>query len=425
MVGRVREHTKAFGCLAATALSILAAGCGSATLGPASPSADVAGSAAESCPETVMKTLGSVLGRVYHEGVESERTASARVMIEHSPALRSAIETSDATAARAAAKELVATGHLTNLLVRTPDGHPLVSVGGPALAPLTGTIEDATNGRPASYLTSVWADSGFAAEANGIAEGLLALRTADGKSVGGTVELPAGPLAAEGTLTHDGTVFQYTSFPARLYPTGPVTVYLLKPVSATEHLCGANSEATTVNTLKKVARLIYAAEKGGRTQVQAKRVQQDAALVQAVANDDPLATEAAVKALLHHHLVRLRVLDNSGRILADVGGPYVLAPVRAPLTLHGRRIGSIVLSIQDDEGYLRLAHRLAGLDVLMYMNPAHPKLVKNSLGPQPGPVPANGPYVYRGQSFQVFTLRAQAFPAGLLKIRVLVPIPYS
>jgi hypothetical protein len=58
----------------------------------------------------------------------------------------------------------------------------------------------------------------------------------------------------------------------------------------------------------------------------------------------------------------------------------------------------------------------------MYMSS---KLVKNSLGPSPGQVPASGSYQYRGHSFRVFTVHATAFPSGPLVIRVLVPIPYS
>jgi hypothetical protein len=102
----------------------------------------------------------------------------------------------------------------------------------------------------------------------------------------------------------------------------------------------------------------------------------------------------------------------------------VLAPVRAPLRMGARRIGSIVVSIQDDEGYKRLVDRLVGLKVLMYMDAAHPRLVKNSLGPNPGDVPAEGSYSYRGRSYRVFTVDATAFPSGRLTIRVLVPIPY-
>jgi hypothetical protein len=153
-------------------------------------------------------------------------------------------------------------------------------------------------------------------------------------------------------------------------------------------------------------------------------VQRDQALLHAVAARDPLATKAAIEALLTEHIVRLRV-SAPQKLLADVGGPFVLAPVSAALRLEGRAIGSFVLSIQDDEGYLRLTRRLAGLRVLMYTNAAHPQLVKNSLGPSPGTVPASGSYVYRGRSFRVFTVNARAFPSGPLTIRVLIPIPYS
>ncbi|MGO9763521.1 MAG: hypothetical protein ACLP1Q_19900 [Solirubrobacteraceae bacterium] len=62
------------------------------------------------------------------------------------------------------------------------------------------------------------------------------------------------------------------------------------------------------------------------------------------------------------------------------------------------------------------------------MNPED-ELVKDSLGPAPGPtlaaVPASGAYTYEGRSFRVFTVQAKAFPSGPLTIRVLVPIPYS
>ncbi|HEY1834132.1 MAG TPA: hypothetical protein VGG08_06830 [Solirubrobacteraceae bacterium] len=379
------------------------------------------GSTAESCPATVMKTLGSVLGRVYHEGVDSERTDSARYMIERSPALRLAVEHDDATAARKAIVELIATGHMTDVTVMR-EGHVVAAVGGPALAPLRGTLTNAAGQKIATYVASVWADTGFAAEANGVAEGTVALRQG-GKSIGGTLELPDEPLSSEGTLTRNGTTFQYTSFPAQAYPSGAaVTVYLLKRLELAEKACGQTSEDTTVNTLTQVANLIYQGETGARTLVQVKRVQHNAALLKAVSAKDPKATEAAIKTLLNHHIVRLRVNSVGSHLLSDVGGPYVLAPVTAPLQLHGREIGSFVLSIQDDEGYLRLARRLAGLKVLMFMDS---KLVKNSLGPNPGKTPIEGSFHYRGEQFRTFTLKAQAFPSGTLKIRVLVPIPYS
>ena len=70
-----------------------------------------------------------------------------------------------------------------------------------------------------------------------------------------------------------------------------------------------------------------------------------------------------------------------------------------------------MLSIQDDEGYLRLTRRLAGLYVLMYMGEA---LVKNSLGPVSGSVPEEGRFEYHGRKFRTSHLRRarQASPCS-------------
>jgi hypothetical protein len=424
MIERMKASKTALRLTALIALVALLAGCGSGLKG--STTADASEDAAvASCPESVMDTLGSVLGRVYREGISSERTASARHMIEGSSALRSAVEGGNSSAARAAARALLRTGHLTDLRVLRGKA-VLVDLGGPALAPLHGSIADASGKPIASYVTSVWADSGFSAEGSGVAEGFLALRAGE-RSIGGTLSLPAGALPREGTLTRRGVEYQYTSFAGQRYPSGsPVGIYLLKPLSAIEQLCGTSPPDTVVNTLKRVAELIYAGEAGPRTLVQIHRVQRNVALQRAVAARDPVATRAAVAALLHQHIVRLRV-SAAGRLLSDLGGPFVLAPVRAELHAGGRKIGSFVLSIQDDEGYLRLTGRLAGLRVLMYMRSPSgvPRLVKNSLGPAPGRVPASGSYTYRGQAFSVFTVNATAFPSGPLTIRVLVPMPYS
>ncbi len=415
-------------------LALLAAlaGCGSGLGSDGDARADASEAPAAACPQIVMATLGSVLQRVYREGISSERTASAAKMIERSAPLRQAIEAGDPRAATAAARELLATGHMTNLDVRAR-GRSLVSVGGPALAPLHGTIAGPGGKAIATYTTSVWADRGFSSEASGVAEGLVSLRAA-GKSIGGTLELPEGPVAPQGSLTRRGVAYQYTSFPASAYPSGnSVQVYLLKPLEAVEKLCGASPADTQIATLNRVAQLIYDGERGPRTLVQIRRVQRYAPLLTAVARRDPVATRAAVAALLHHHIVRLRVngapppKGGVGKLLTDDGGPFVLAPVHAELRLHGHTIGSFVLSIQDDEGYLRLTRRLAGLRVLMFMAGAgdKPRLVKNSLGPSPGRVPATGSYTYRGEAFRVFTVNAEAFPSGPLTIRVLVPQPYS
>jgi hypothetical protein len=403
----------------AASLALLAAlvGCGSGG-GPSAgaPRREVI---SMNCPETVLDTLKRVVRRVYREGLVSERTAVARLKIRQSLALRRAVEADDPKAAQAAVRALAATGKITNLRVSSAAGRLLADAGGPAIAPLRGVITDAGGRMLASYVASVWSDEGFIAESTGLAQSEIVLR-AGPRELAGSIRLPRGALTASGKLKRGPTTYQYTSFTARRYPSGPVRAYLLKPLSQTRRLCGASGEDTLVNTLSSVAHVIYRGEAGKRTQPQVRRVQRDPALLGAVARREPAVTRLAIIALLNQHIVRLRV-SAGGQLLSDVGGPFVLAPVQAPLELHGRRIGSFVLSIQDDEGYLRLAKRLAGLRVLMYMGT---RLVKNSLGPSPGRVPASGSYLYRGLTFRVITVNASAFPSGPLTIRALIPIPY-
>ena len=160
------------------------AGCGSGRGDPA-----LAGPP-KSCPATVLDTLSRVVRRIYHEGVASERTAVARHAIAASAQLRTAVEAGDPAAVRAAAQALVTGGRMTNLRVMR-GGTVLADVGGPALAPFSGTITGAGGTPIATYLTSVWSDEGFLAESEGVAEGRVALRVG-GRSVGGSQALPAG-----------------------------------------------------------------------------------------------------------------------------------------------------------------------------------------------------------------------------------------
>jgi hypothetical protein len=398
------------------AVSVALAGCGTGhEINSSLASSAVAD---PSCATTVLKALSRVAEHVYHQGVASERTAAAVHFVVASAPLRAAVERGDAAATRATAEALIANGRMTNLEVKR-GGRVLADVGPDALAPLHGTLTGAGGTPIGTFVTSVWTDEGFVAETSGITSGSVVLR-ANGRSIAGSLGLPPGALPTGGTLTQNGVLYQYTSFRAKTFPSGPLMVYLFRSISSTSPFCGRTIEDTVEKTLKHVATLIYDGEAGRRALVQVNRVQHDAALLRAVARRDPAATRQAVEGLLNQHIVRLRV-SAPGRLLADVGGPFVLAPVTAPLVVGGRTIGSIVLSIQDDEGYKRLANRLAGLDVLMYMGS---QLVKNSLGPMPGAVPTGGTYHYRGQAFRVFTLQVKAFPSGPLRIVVLIPIPY-
>jgi hypothetical protein len=410
------------------------AGCGSSSAGKPSGAArareatETAAQPPAGCPGTVMHALAEIAKHVYHEGISSERTRSAVKLITGSQALREAVERGDPAAVQASARSLIGTGRITNLRVLRGGGESsgeatgqvLADAGGGAVAPLRGAITGA-NGMPiATFITSVWSHEGIVAETNGIAQSSTVVR-AGGRTLAGSLALPPGELPPKGTLSVGGVSYRYSSIAAQSYPSGAARIYLFRPASAVRALCAGTPRATLVNTLAGVARVIYAGEGGSRAQTQVRRVQHDPALLRAVAARDPEATRLAIDNLLTEHIVRLRVSVN-GKLLRDVGGPYVLAPVSGALLSGGREIGTFALSIQDDEGYMRLLRRLAGLDVLMYMGPT---LVKNSLGPAPGAVPISGSYTYSGRRFEVFPVHASAFPSGPLLVMVLVPIPYS
>jgi hypothetical protein len=422
-VPRLTTGARAWKALALLTLVPLAlAGCGSSPKpsGSAHASAQQSAGVPGECAAIVMKTLGRVVERVYHEGVKSERTGSAVYEITSSLALREAIEAGDRSAANIAAEDIVHSGHLTNLLVLV-HGKRFADFGGLAVAPLRGTLLNASGHAIATYVASVWADEGFLAEVGGVISGHGALRQGS-RSLGDSFPLGSSSLPEQGTLTRVGVTYRYTSFPAEAFPSGAIRVYLLRALSTTADLCRASSEGTIVNVLHHVANLIYAAERGGAAARQVARVEANGPLLEAVGQRDPAATETAIRALLNQHVVRLRVLDAAGNLLSDVGGPDVLAPVHGTLHSHGHTIGSFVLSIQDDEGYEKLAKRLEGLDVLVYYKG---QIVKNSLGPVSfSEVPAHGSYSYHGRSFRVFTVRCTAFPSGPLVVRVLVPEPY-
>ncbi len=425
MISRVRKLASFSRALAVLALvgiaavAVIAIADGTFTGGEAGlqPSR---GSGPNACAATVLSTLGDVAARIYREGLQSERTIVAERQIRRSAALREAIEHGEPAAVRAAAQALVAAGHMTNLTV-VDGSRTLAEAGSPgALTPLHGTIIGAAGKPIASFLVSVWSDQGFIAETQGVAQSTTVVR-AGARTVAGSLELPSRALPLEGSITRGGVSYRYTSFPARAYPSGSVRIYLFRRLSSIDALCGRTEQDTLVNTLRQIATLIYIGEIGPRAEHEIRRVQGDREMLNAVAARNPAATKKAIDKVLNEHIVRLRV-SAGGRLLSDVGGPFVLGPRTAPLTLGGRTIGEFVLSIQDDAGYLKLTQRLAGLRVLMYMGP---RLVMNSIEPVPANVPAEGLITDAGRSYRVFTLNLRSFPGGPLRVVVFVPIPYA
>jgi hypothetical protein len=156
-----------------------------------------------------------------------------------------------------------------------------------------------------------------------------------------------------------------------------------------------------------------------------RQVESYAPLLRALAKDHRAGVKRAVTSLVysHTHIVRLRVIRGS-TVLADVGGPYVLAPLTGMLRLHGRRIGRYVLSVQDDVGYVKIETRFIGAPLVLRRGSSSRNVpVEGLVAPGPARIPEHGPVTYRHVTYQAYSFEASAVPSGALRISLLVALP--
>lgn len=193
--------------------------------------------------------------------------------------------------------------------------------------------------------------------------------------------------------------------------------------------CGAATAQTVAAVDAQVARKIYLGEMTGREVGEdVAHVTGSTELLNALASSSRPAVYAAVHTIVympHWHIVRLRVVKN-GKVLADVGGPYIIAPITGTLRQNGVKVGNYVMSVQDDVGYVKLVTRFVGVPIDLYggppPTPAH-RFLMGTLQPAPA-LPSDGATVKaHGASFFARIAKADAFPSGKLSVLLLVPTP--
>jgi hypothetical protein len=186
--------------------------------------------------------------------------------------------------------------------------------------------------------------------------------------------------------------------------------------------CGAIAAATLATTDGLVAMQIYKHELSGPgVRADRRQVEGYGPLLSALAVGNQAGVRQAVTGLVysHTHIVRLRVIRGSA-VLADVGGPYIIAPVSGELRFRGRTVGHYVLSVQDDLGYVKLETRYMDLPLVLQMGALRLPL-EGTLAPGPANIPSLGAVAYQGTSYEVFSFNALAFPHGTLRISLFVP----
>lgn len=424
---RSRFSRRLAGCIGAL-LAISLTGCSSTTARSATSVATASAPASStttpavaptSCAATVASTLGQVGERVYQTAATGDDVAEAVGRVQSSSALVSAIESADAAGAGAALRSLLQ-GQIVRIEVLR-DGHVLAAAGtGPAIAPVRGSIA----GTDASFVLSVQSDNDYLQVAHQIT-GAQVLMLAGGHRLAGTISgPPAASVPSSGPLSYEGQSYEVASLTGATYPSGPLRIALLVPSSAFS--CLASGSQTHAQTLGRVGERIYQEELHSESVSATLRLlERSPSFLSAVAARNAIATHAAIDGFFkaHIHVVRVRVTVGQ-RLLVDIGGPYVLAPVHGTLRSGGRVIGHFEMSIQDDAGYLKLAHLFTGAEVLMR---TRGRQVEGTLDPGPASLPseqrsASGALTYDGRDYQAYSFTAEAFPSGPLQISLLIPV---
>jgi hypothetical protein len=172
----------------------------------------------------------------------------------------------------------------------------------------------------------------------------------------------------------------------------------------------------------QIAALLYREFAQGRVVEPAvHRLQRSPALVAAAQSGDRSATAAALRALVHGQLTRVRVVTAAGRTLAEYGSGEAIAPVSVPLTgAAGATIGAIVASEQSARGYVDTVRTFAGAQVLVR---AGSRQLAGTTTRAPATLPNSGEISFAGVRHSVHSFPGTRFPAGTLRVYVLSPPP--
>lgn len=382
----------------------------------------VAGDPPATCRATVMGAIERVAARAYDEVARGRVISDSRAEVERAQALIAAVAAGDPLAATDAARRLSAATQIAFLRVES-GGRALVRLGhGPAIAGASGVLRTGRRivGR---YRLAVQGDAGYTAVVHGLTGAVVIVRRGDRQLAG---LLAPGPTAipGRGAVRYRGVDYVVRSFNRPAYPAGSERISLLAPPSLFR-ACASTEARTVANVLGPLAVRIYAHETTSRSErTTIAYMERYRPFVDAVAAGDPIGTRAAIIAFFrsHRHIVRVRAL-RAGRLVADVGGPYVLAPVSGTLRRGGRVVGRFQTAIQDDAGYVALTHAYTGAQVILRVGTV--QVPSSTLSAGPASIPDRGSVSYAGRTYEAYSFNGTAFPDGTLRISLLVPAPSS
>jgi hypothetical protein len=383
---------------------------------------------ARDCAGATLEALERVGYSVYEESASGRIVAQAVYRLESSRALAEATARGEARTAERVLRSLLLNQIVSVRVVRA--GRTLARIErGVGIAPAHGRL--LLDGElVGTFAVSTQGANGYAQTTSGLTAAQVLVRS-EGRTLRSTMHLAPGPLRAlrgdPGEVSLAGVAYRVDTFAARAFPDRPMSISLLVPSSAVAAAC-ANAQTrgdaarARANAWGLVAERVYYAEhEGSKANLILGVVERSSAFRKAVLAGNAKATRAAIIGFFraHLHVVRVRVM-RAGRLLVDVGGPHVLAPIHGVIRdARGGVAAHFEMAIQDDLGFTILARAFTGAQTLMRVGTHQ---VVGTLSPGPASVPDRGRITYRGASYDVYSFDAEAFPSGPLRISLLYPL---
>jgi hypothetical protein len=174
-------------------------------------------------------------------------------------------------------------------------------------------------------------------------------------------------------------------------------------------LSAHTSRQSHIDATVQVAQATYNNEtKGGKLFEQLGRIAGDRILLDALSRGDrggaQAEADAQLRSTLNHtaHVTRISVIRGS-RVLVNAtvnsDGVYVVAPGTRDLRSHGHFLGTLLVSLQDVTGFVKLVHHLTGADLLVRGASGH---VRTSLGAAVNlHLPSSGRVTIAGRGYNV------------------------
>ena len=396
-----------------------AAAPGAATPGAKTPATDCAGA--------TLEALERVGRSVYEESASGRIVAEAVYRLESSRALAEATARGEAAATERVLRSLLLNQIVSVRVQRA--GRTLARIErGAGIAPATGRLQ--LGGQPVGTFTvSTQGANGYAQTTSGLTASQVVVRSGR-RVLRSTLHLAPSALSAlranRREISVAGVGYRVDTFAGGAFPGAPLSISLLVPATSVATICTRGAARSDVARARAEAwglvaeRVYYAEHEGSKAELILGDVERSRAFREAVLAGNATATRAAIIGFFraHLHVVRVRVM-RAGKLLVDVGGPYVLAPIRGVIRgARGVVAARFEMAIQDDLGFTILARAFTGAQTLMREGT---RQVMGTLRPGPASIPDRGRVRYRGTTYEAYSFDAEAFPSGPLRISLLYP----